>query len=319
MKKPKRSFVSLLTVLSFVVLAVTGILAFVRPFTIQVVGLHALMGFLFVGLIALHVANNFNHLSRYMRTKVLWSTLGITAALTALFLWQPGPIRNLLALSQNLGPAIDRFEMKDDGLTYDYSPAPHYKMALTIRAGKAFDAKAPPNVAIWLENAFFYHIETLRAPEDLAIGRAALPYWDFKVRGWEEAKRQAEKSGIDLNEPLEVDGVSDATQNSSFDPADYILPADPDNPMTYRLLIEIDQPGDDQPSLVYSVEIDNANPHAFQLLDLVGYPKREEDDENGKEVWALYFVDERFDSALTLIDSALLTIDRENEEPSHGL
>ena len=42
MKKHQRSFVSLLTALSFIVLAVTGILAFARPFSIGVVGLHAL-------------------------------------------------------------------------------------------------------------------------------------------------------------------------------------------------------------------------------------------------------------------------------------
>ncbi|MFT5470639.1 MAG: hypothetical protein ACI8UO_005769 [Verrucomicrobiales bacterium] len=86
--------------------------------------------------------------------------------------------------------------------------------------------------------------------------------------------------------------------------------------MPYRLLIEIDQPNDDQPSLVYSVEIDNADPRAFQLLDLVGYPKREEDDKDGKEVWALYYVDytdERFGSVLEMIDSALMTIDRDQE------
>ena len=46
------------------------------------------------------------------------------------------------------------------------------------------------------------------------------------------------------------------------------------------------------------------------LLDLAGYPKREENDETGKEVCALYFVVERIDSALGLIDSALLTIGR---------
>jgi hypothetical protein len=310
MKKHQRSFVSLLTALSFVVLAVTGILAFVRPFSIGVVGLHALMGFVFVGLITWHVANNLNHLSQYVRSKVLWATLAITVGLTTLFLWQPGPIRSILALSENLGPAIDQFEMKDDGFIYHYSPAPHYKMALTIRAGNSFDAKAPPHIAIWLENASFYHIKTLREPDDMTAGRAALPYWDFKVRGWEEAKRKAKDSGKDLSEQLEVDGVSGATQNSSFNPADYVLPADPDNPMPYRLLIEIDQPDDDQPSLVYSVEIDNADPRAFQLLDLVGYPKHEEDDRNGKEVWALYFVSQRFNSALALIDSALLTIDR---------
>ena len=310
MKKQQRSFVSLLTALSFVVLAVTGILAFVRPFSIGVVGLHALMGFVFVGLITWHVVNNLNHLSKYFRTKVLWLTLAITAGLTALFLWQPGPIRNILALSQNLGPSLDQFEMEDEGLVYQYNPIPEYKMALTIRAGKTFDVNTPPHVAIWLENASFYHIKTLHEPSDLKAGRAALPYWDFKVRGWEEAKRKAKESGQDLSEQLEVDGVSGATQNSSFDPADYILPADPDNPMPYRLLIEIEQPGDEQASLVYAVDIDNADPHTFQLLDLIGYPKREEDDEEGKEVWAIYFVADGFDSAIDLIDSALLTIER---------
>jgi hypothetical protein len=139
-----------------------------------------------------------------------------------------------------------------------------------------------------------------------------LRYWDFKRNGWEEAKREAEASGKDLTEELDVDGVSGATQNSSFDPADYILPTDTEESLPYRLLIEIDQPGDDQASLVYSVDIDNADPRTFQLLDLVGYPKREEDDDEGKEVWALYYVDESFDSALDLIDSALLTIERLN-------
>ena len=265
---------------------------------------------MFVGLIALHVANNLNHLSQYVRTRVLWLTLAISVGLTALFLRQPGPIRSILALSQNLGPAIDQFEMKEDGLVYHYSPAERYKMALTIRAGRTFDVNAPPHVAIWLENASFYHIRTLHEPDDLKAGRTALPYWDFKVRGWEEAKSKAKESGQEMNEQLKVDGVSGATRNSSFDPADYILPADPDNPMPYRLLIEIDQPADDQPSLVYSVEIDNADPRAFQLPELVGYPKQEENDRDGKEVWALYFVDERFSSALELIDSALLTINR---------
>ncbi len=71
-----------------------------------------------------------------------------------------------------------------------------------------------------------------------------------------------------------------------------------------------EQDADDQASLVYAVDIDNIDPRTFQLLDLVGYPKREEDDEKGKEVWALYYVDDSFTSVLELIDSALLTIER---------
>ena len=40
----------------------------------------------------------------------------------------------------------------------------------------------------------------------------------------------------------------------------------------------------------------------------VAYP--EPDDESDAEMWALYYVDDSFSSALDLIDSALLTIDR---------
>ena len=97
---------------------------------------------------------------------------------------------------------------------------------------------------------------------------------------------------------------------SSFDPADYIIPGRTDESLPYRLLLEINQPGDYQASLVYAVDIDNIDPRTFQLLDLVGYPKREEDDEKGAEVWALYYVDDSYSSALELIDSALLTIER---------
>ena len=64
------------------------------------------------------------------------------------------------------------------------------------------------------------------------------------------------------------------------------------------------------PSLVHAVEIDYADPCAFQLLDLVGYSKHEENNKNSKEVWSLYFVGERIDSALVVIVSAWLKIDR---------
>lgn len=310
MKRPKRSFVSLLNALSFVVLAGSGILAFIRPFSMQVVGLHALMGFVFIGLIALHVINNTDHLKRYLRNKMIWGTTTIILSLSVVFLWQPKPIRGILGLSKNLGPALDRFEVTHEGLTYQYKPAPDYRMTLNIRAGKEFNANAPPHVAIWLENASFYHIKTLHQPEDTDTGRTSLPYWDFKKRGWEKARHQAEESGKELADELGIDAISGATQNSSFDPADYILPTDPDNPMPYRLLIEINQPKDKQPSLVYTVTIDNADPRTYQLLELMGYPEQEENDPSAKETWSLYYVNETINTALNLIDSALLTIER---------
>lgn len=308
--KRKRSIISLLTAWTFVVLAVTGVLAFVLPFSIQIVGLHALIGFVFIVLIALHVLNNQGHLRHYLRTSSLWITLVAAIALTALFIWRPAPVRAVLGLSKNIGPALDRLHISDDGLEYSYAPSPDYKMRLSIRAGAAFDRLNPPDFAIWLENGSAHHIKTLHSSSNDI--RMNLPYWDFKVRGWEEAKR---KAGIDSKEPSKtsgVDSITAATLTSSFDPADYILPTTSGKRMPYKLLIEINPPNDDLPSLVYSVEIDNADPHVYQLLELEGYPQREDGTAQGKEVWALYYVDERFEKALDFIDSALLTIERRN-------
>jgi hypothetical protein len=294
----RRRSVSLLTALTFLVLAVTGVLGFIQPFSLGIIGLHSLMGFFFIALIALHVVNNSRPLASYVRSRTLWGTLLITGALTLLFWWQPAPVKAVLGWSGNLGPAMERFQMGEDGMVFDYTPAPDYKMRLTVKTGASFPNSPPPEVAIWLENQGGYHIKTLLAPNDAG----EVPYWKFKHAGWEKAKREAE-------EPGEVDAISSPTPNGSFDPADYILPGDSNDSTPYALLLEINQAGDGQASLVYAVEIDNSLPRAFQLLELRGFPKRE-DDADGKEAWSLYYVDDAFGSALDLIDSALLTIER---------
>jgi len=300
----RRRAVSLLTALTFLVLSVTGILAFILPFSITIIGLHALMGFVFIGLIALHIINNSRPLAGYLRSRSFWITFATTAALTLLFWLQPGPVKTVLGWSGNLGPAMERFEMSDDGMIFDYSPSPDYKMRLTVMTGPSYDTNPPPHVAIWLENRDGYHIKTLLAPDPDAADDT--PYWAFKHAGWEKAKRDAwEMDGA----PVEIDVVSSPTPNASFDPADYILPVASGDSLPYHLLLEINRPGDGQPSLVHAVEIDNRLPQTFQLLELRGYPKRG-DDENGREAWALYYVDDGFGSALELIDSALLTIER---------
>jgi len=296
----RRRAISLLTALTFLVLAVTGIVAFVQPFSLGVIGLHALMGFVFVALIALHVLNNGRSLISYLSSSTFWMALAATAALTLLFWRQPAPVATVLRWSGNLGPALERFEMNEDGLTFHYSPSPQYRLQLTVKPGPAYLTSPPPQVAIWLENQGGYHIKTLLAPDT----GDQTPYWSFKHAGWEAAKLEAETSDAT------IDAVSSPTPNGSFDPADYILPDHEADATPYSLLLEINQPDDGQPSLVHSVEIDNRLPRSFQLLELRGYPKREADDPDGKEIWGLYYVDGSFTSALDLIDSALLTIDR---------
>ena len=304
---PRRRWVSLLTALTFGVLSVTGVLAFILPFSITIIGLHALMGFVFIGLIGLHLVNNHKLLTGYLRGPTLWATAAITVVLTALFWWQPGPVKTVLGWSGNLGPAMERFVMAADEMVFDYSPSPDYKLKLTVVTGPSYHVDPPPQVAIWLENQDGYHIKTLLEPGTGAAGHT--PYWAFKLAGWERAKRAADEAEP---EPIEIDAVSSPTPNASFDPADYILPEATGDSLPYHLLLEINQPGDGQPSLVHAVQIDNRLPRTFQLLELRGYPKRvdDEDDPEDPEEWALYFIDETFDSALDLIDSALLTIER---------
>ena len=303
--KTRRRITSLLIMFTFLVMSVTGALSFFRPFSIKIVGLHALMGFIFMAFIVVHILNNSRQLRGYLKSSKIWLIIAVIVGLSALFFYQPVPVKAVLGLSQNLGPALDRFEVKEDGMVYQYAPSDNYRMELTVKTGPNFDPEDPPTIAIWLENQGDYHIKTLLGPDEIS---AVLPYWSFKRKGWEKAMEEAQKDD-------EIDAVSTPTPNGSFDPADYILPADSDTSTPYKLFIEINQTGDahgdyaDQPSLVYSVEIDNLSPVTFQILDLVGYPKRE--DENGKEAWGLYFVDESFGSALKLVDSALLRIDRE--------
>ena len=307
----RRRLVSLFNAILFGVMAVTGMIAFIQPFSIEIIGLHALTGFLFIGVVAGHIFNNSVALKKYIKSPVVIGVIGVTIFTTLLFYYQPAPIKKILGLSGNLGPALDLFEMDEKGMTYKYTPDPGYKMLIDLRTGPAYDLENPPRLAVWLENQSLYHIKTLYV-SDTPDSREQLPYWAFKVKGWEQAQKEAEEKNLSLEDS--VDAVSEATTNGSFDPADYILPTEQNASMPYRVMIEVNQPNDpsskldDQPSLVYEVEVDNYDPYTFQLLELVGFPVLEKDTE--KEEWYLSYADESIESAFEIVDSVLLQIDR---------
>jgi hypothetical protein len=292
-------------------MAVTGVIAFIQPFSIEIIGLHALTGFLFIGVVVSHIFNNSVALKKYIKSPVVLGVIGVTIFTTLLFYYQPAPIKKILGLSGNLGPALDLFEMDEKGMTYKYTPDPGYKMLIDLRTGPAYDLENPPRLAVWLENQSLYHIKTLYV-SDTPDNRQQLPYWAFKVKGWEQAHKEAEEKNLSLEDS--VDAVSEATANGSFDPADYILPTEQNASMPYRVMIEVNQPNDpsskldDQPSLVYEVEVDNYDPYTFQLLELVGFPVLEKNTE--KEEWYLSYANESIESAFEIVDSVLLQIDR---------
>ena len=299
--KINRKIINLLVAMTFTVIVVSGFMAFFFPFNLKTTGLHALMGFVFIALIGLHISSNWKGLKNSFNKNNLFKAILPTAILTSLFIWQPKPIQNILGFSNNLGAAQDRFILNEDGMIYNYTPAQNYKLKLEVKAGKTYDKKSPPEIAIWLENQSSYHIKTLHTSQS----KKDLPYWAWKVEEYEKAKAEAE-----TEKPEEVDDVSGATPNSSFDPRDYILPER--NKEAFYLVIEVNEPKDkndfheDQPSIIYKVEIDNKFPKAFQVLDIVGYSKFDPDE----KTWDAYYPDEKLTSAIHLIDSALLTIDR---------
>ncbi len=259
------------------------------------------MGFIFIFLIIAHLTSHRVKFKNSLKAKYTLTALFISLSLTTLFVWQPNFIKAILKTSNNLGAAVDKFEINDEGLLYFYSPAENYKLKLNLKLPQEYLTHSPPAIAIWLENNSAYHIKSLYNSSEKNL----LPYWSWKVAEYEKAKNEAEKKEI----PKNIDTVSSATPNDSFDPNDYILGKDK---KSYFLLIEINMPNDsnkffkDQPSIVYRVEIDNGNPKFYQTFELMGFPKFDEKEKS----WSLYYPDETLTSALKLLDSALLIIDR---------
>jgi hypothetical protein len=82
----QRRLVTLLVTLTFAVLAASGVLAFVGAFSIEIVGLHALMGFVFIVLVGIHLVNNREPLKNCLHGKAVWVSIAITTALTSVIL-----------------------------------------------------------------------------------------------------------------------------------------------------------------------------------------------------------------------------------------
>ena len=317
----KRHWVSSLIAMLFITLVITGVMGFFLPFNILTVSVHALVGFVFTASIALHIKNNYKALKYYFTKRSAAFLLLFVVALVTVILLQPKPVTAIIGLSSNVGPDPSRFKMDGQRMLYRYDPAPNYRMLLEVMGGPVYDANDPPYLAIWVENRSGYHIKSLYHSERDGY-RKQLPYWHYKRSTYLRFKKEQEaKSEAEQKEDL--DALSSATENDSFDPADYIVPKDSSREAPYRVLIEINQPGDsnehhaDQPSLVYSVEVDNKDPRSFQVLEIVGYPVAEEG-EAGEMSWSLYYADETITSARDLLDSALLRIARSPKKTPQG-
>ncbi|MCM8530885.1 MAG: hypothetical protein NE330_06975, partial [Lentisphaeraceae bacterium] len=221
----QRKLVSLLVLMIFIVISVSGILAFFLPFSITIIGLHSLLGFLFLLIIGAHLYNNWRSLKTYLKSKSALACLIFISILSYTIILQPTPVKAMLRLSKNTGAALDKFSFSKSGISYSYSPDDSYKMKLSIQPTKTFQENL--NLAIWIENQSSFHIETLYSSQ--SNESSALPYWSWKRSEFLRAKEEAETNKED------IDAISGATPNESFLAKDYILP----NDQQYTILIEV--------------------------------------------------------------------------------
>ena len=304
-RQRSRTIVSLTLLLAVGVVTVTGVIAFLRPFSLLIVSLHVVFGLAFALATLWHIKNNFPHLRRYAKSKAIVFCTAAAVGLAAVVVGQIPPVRALMRLSPNTGAAAIEVVDEAEQLRFDYAPADDYRLRLDIQKGSEFPPTSPC-LAIWLENESAYHIHTLYTTDGDNLAEM-LPYWSCKRREWFKAKEK-----FDSRRAEGLDGFSGATRNDSFDPRDYVLAENG----RYSLMVEINASGDanerfpdadvGQPSLIYAVEIVNSEPAHFQVLSRFGIPEQTE----GEVPWQIGYDLSGLTTALKLIDSALVRIDR---------
>jgi hypothetical protein len=300
----QRSVASLSLFVVVCVVIVTGIIAFLRPFSITVISLHAIFGLCFVITAIWHIKNNFPSLWGYLKTREAIACIVLASALGTAILLQVAPVRIFMQLCANASPSPVKLVDEDDQIKFEYVVSDDYLLEMVVQKGSAYPA-TPPRMAIWLENQSAFHIHTLYAT-DGAEESGMLPYWSYKRGRWKKAKDEFETKVA-----KGLDAVSSATRNSSFDPADYMLADD----QRYTVMLEIDvaevMPGTSDAertssSLIYSVEIDNADPAHFQVLGRLGVPEQVPQE----NTWQIGYDVSGLDDALAMLDSTLVTIYR---------
>lgn len=281
---------------SFSALAVTGVLAYLRPFSITVTQIHIIAGFVTLVLVIMHLLARLP----YFKNRITKGKQGASLRLQVILF---GSVFGFLVYGSvsSIPPAswlIDNsYEhrnslqiVRSSSLVGFEEPAPHRKWivresqenngsGLSILLSFQQELNPMPSIAVWAESTIGSMIETLYLEQSLAYSE--VPLWeDYKTQRshilplWRH--RYTLLSGIKPSG--EVDAVSGATESHRF-ALDPYLEAGKGN--EFVLCVEINAPRDfsndfsdpllGQPSLLYTclVEVDRDDP--YYLFELTGH------------------------------------------------
>jgi uncharacterized protein YhhL (DUF1145 family) len=281
---------------SFSALSVTGVLAYLRPFSITVTQIHIIAGFVTLVLVLMHLLARLP----YFKNRISKGKQGASLRLQVILF---GSVFGFLVYGSvsSMPPAswlIDNsYEhrnssqiVRSSSLVGFEDPAPHRKWivrqsqddngsGLSIYLSFQEELNPMPSIAVWAESTTGSMIETLFLEQSLAYSE--VPLWeDYKTQRshilplWRH--RYTLLSGIKPSG--EVDAVSGATESHSFALDPYL---EKGRGNEFILCVEINAPGDisesfddpvlGEPSLLYTclIEVDRGDP--YYLFDITGH------------------------------------------------
>lgn len=307
---------------SFLTLGVSGLLAYLRPFSLVTTRVHMVFGGLTLLLVALHLLSRVPYFTSRTIGKSASRPLLITITLSWLGLlaiswWGVWPAKPLMAGSYESrhkaaivrpSPLAGIAELDGSQRLVGRNPGEGADTAVSLLLRFGDDADPPPAVAVWAETTTGSMIETLYLDSELAYAE------DVSWQGVETKRhhllpiwrhRHTLVTGVDPNG--EIDAFTAATPSHAFTLDQYL---DSGKEGRFVICVEVNAVGDaneayddqklGQPSLLYTAYVDASEGAKYQLLELTAH--------GGEAIQSgtLNYDFEGIDSAEQLIDLLLV-------------
>lgn len=328
-----RHIANLGLLLCFVTLAATGVMSFVKPFSITTTRIHVVFGLATTVLVGLHLTTRWRYFlgvakllgqrtSKADTWRFRWMVTSITAvwaALLAASFYDAPPATGLIAASYESRHKAEIFranprtahEHVQNQTRIVQRQADADAVQIEVQIDYTNDLTQRPAAAVWSETTRGVLIETLFLDERLAF--SVNPEWGGKptprvkvLPVWRH--RYSLINGVDANG--EVDALTSATPMHSFSFSEH-LRSDADSVV---VCLEINLPADrdplwqdahiGQPSVFYSALIDLTRDQRYYLMQLTGH--------GGAAVVSgtLNYDLDKLSSARSLIDKVLVKVVR---------
>ncbi|NBU87170.1 MAG: DUF4405 domain-containing protein [Verrucomicrobia bacterium] len=281
---------------SFSALSVTGVLAYLRPFSITVTQIHIIAGFVTLVLVLMHMLARLPYFKNRISKGRQGASLRIQVILfgTVFGFLVYGSVSSIPPSSWLIDNSYEHRNssqiVRSSSLVGFEEPAPHRKWivrksqddsgsGLSIYLSFQEELNPMPSIAVWAESTTGSMIETLFLEQSLAYSE--VPLWeDYKTQRshilplWRH--RYTLLSGIKPSG--EVDAVSGATESHQFALDPYFEKGKGNE---FILCVEINAPEDitekfsdpilGQPSLLYTSLIDVDREDPYYLFELTGH------------------------------------------------